>query len=572
MLKKTLISILIAALCLCVGAMAMQAGPQAKPATAAQKGAAIQSAATATASAAAGKPTVKGPRAEDFLGKFPRLDFKVPKAADFRTTLSNGLVVYIAEDHEIPWFDATLLTPVAGGATPAGRGRGMSGGEVYYPQRPGGGGAGPRSFLEPKDKLGIQNLCGAVMRSGGTGSMTADQINERMEFLAGSVSPTSLSIHTRHLDEGLKIWLDILTNPAFPEDRIAREKIAMAAPLRNRNRNLTTVATTQWEKLIYGEDSPIAWETTEQTINNITRDDVIAWHKKYWGANNAILVVAGDFNKAEMLQKLEATFGKWRNAETKAVPNYPKVTGLAAKPGVYMVQPEGTTPNQGVIRVGTLSLTQDDPDYPAVDLMNYTLGGGSFSSRITQIVRNDNGLAYSASSSVGSELHYPGAFAGFTQTKNSTVVFATQLIANEIERMYAGDITQKDLDFAKTARINSFPSMFSTVFGNVQNFARLEFDSRPMDYYDTYLAKYQKVTLADIKRVAKKYLQPDKMVILITGYIDECKAGADKMLPNQGAIDAMAAKYGGRTIDGLAKRFGDGQVHVISLAKRATTN
>ena len=82
------------------------------------------------------------------------------------------------------------------------------------------------------------------MRSGGTTSMTADQINERMEFLAGSVSPTSLSIHMRHVDEGLKIWLDILTNPAFPEDRIQREKEAMAAPLRNRNRNLTGVAST----------------------------------------------------------------------------------------------------------------------------------------------------------------------------------------------------------------------------------------------------------------------------------------------------------------------------------------
>jgi Zn-dependent M16 (insulinase) family peptidase len=151
-------------------------------------------------------------------------------------------------------------------------------------------------------------------------------------------------------------------------------------------------------------------------------------------------------------------------------------------------------------------------------------------------------------------------------------VFATQLIVNEIERMYAGDVTQKDLDFAKTARVNSFPSMFSTVSGNIQNFARLELESRPRDYYDTYLARYQKVTLADIKRVAKKYLQPDQMVILITGYIDECKAGADKMLPNQGAIDAMAAKYGGRTIDGLAKKFGDGQVHIVSLRARATTN
>jgi zinc protease len=555
-MRKQLLAVLIVAPLLMVAIHA--AGRQAPTPQAAAKPA-------ATSSAPAAAPA-QGPRAEQFLGKFPPLDFKPPKPADFRATLANGLVVYIAEDSEIPWIDATLLTPVAGGGGGGGRGRGMDDEVTFSPQRPGGGGGGgARSFLEPKDKLGIQNLTGSLMRSGGTTTMTADQINERMEFLAGSVSPTSLSIHKRHVDEGLKIWLDILSNPAFPEDRIRREKESMTAPLRNRNRNLGTVASTTWEKLMYGEDSPITAEVTEATVGSITRDDIVAWHKKYWGANNAILVIAGDFKKAEMLQKLEATFGKWRSAETKATPNWPKVTGLAAKPGVYMVQPLGTTPNQGVVRVGTLSLTQDDPDYPAVDLMNYTLGGGSFSSRITQVVRNDNGLAYSASSSVGADVHYPGAFAGFTQTKNSTVVFATQLIVNEIERMYGGDITEKDLRFAKSARLNAFPSMFSTVFGNVTSFARLELEGRPRDFYETYLDRYQKVTLADVKRVAKKYLQPDKMVVLITGYVDECKAGADKSLPNQGAIDAMAAKYGGRTIDGLAKKLGDGTVHVVGL-------
>jgi zinc protease len=188
------------------------------------------------------------------------------------------------------------------------------------------------------------------------------------------------------------------------------------------------------------------------------------------------------------------------------VPVYPKVE-QAARAGVYMVQPQGATPNQGIIRIGHVGLTRDDPDYPAVDLMNYTLGGGSFSSRITQIVRNDNGLAYSTSSSFSPEIHYPGVFSAFCQTKNSTVVFAAQLMMNEIERMRAGDVTEKDLRFAKTARVNAFPSMFSTAFGNIRNFAALELEKRPMDYYDTYVARYEKVTLADIKRVAQKYLQ-----------------------------------------------------------------
>ncbi|MCX6553252.1 MAG: pitrilysin family protein, partial [Acidobacteria bacterium] len=480
----------------------------------------------------------------------------------FRTVLANGLVVYIAEDHEIPWVDATLLSPViSGGGGAAGRG-GRA--EVYgLPQRGGGGGGGSRSFLEPPDKLGVQALTGTVVRTGGSMTMTGEQLNERMDFLAGSVTATSLSLHVRHLDEGLKIWLDLLNNPAFPDDRLQREKQGVLPAIRNRNRNISTVAGGTFQRLVYGDDSPIVAEPTEATINGITRADLVAWHKKYWGANNAILVIAGDFKKAEMLQKLEATFGKWRNAE-KAAPAWPKPEQIT-KAGVYMVQPQGITPNQGIILIGHIGLTRDDPDYPAVDLMNYTLGGGSFSSRITKIVRTDNGLAYTTNSSFLAEMHYPGTFQAFCQTKNETVVFAAQLMINEIERMRAGDVTEQDLKSARAARLSAFPAMFSTTAGNVRNFASLELEGRPMDYYEAYEARYSKVTLADIKRVAQTYLRPDKLVIMVAGNIEECKAGAGTMLPNQGTIDAMAAKYGGRTIDGLAKKFGDGTVHIVTL-------
>jgi zinc protease len=225
-----------------------------------------------------GAQTPQGPRPEQFT--FPPLNFKVPKPAEFRTKLSNGLVVYIAEDHEIPWFTASLLVRT-----------------------------GP--FLESKDKLGVDGFASSIMRSGGSTTMTGEQINERMDFLAGTVTARNLSINIRHLDEGLKIWMDILNNPAFPEDKLRREKDAALPGIRNRNKNVAQVAGRVYSELIYGEDSPITQETTEATITSITRDDLIAWHKKYWGANNAILVVSGDFKKAEMMKKLEATFGKW---------------------------------------------------------------------------------------------------------------------------------------------------------------------------------------------------------------------------------------------------------------------
>jgi zinc protease len=134
-----------------------------------------------------------------------------------------------------------------------------------------------------------------------------------------------------------------------------------------------------------------------------------------------------------------------------------------------------------------------------------------------------------------------------------------------IEGMRAGDVSQADLDFARTARIESFPATFASRTQTLMAFAQLEFNNRPRDYYDKLRGRYEKVTLADIKRVAQKWLQTDKMVIMVAGNIEECKAGADKMLPNQATIEAMAAKFGGRTIDGLAKKYGDGQVHTVAL-------
>jgi len=471
----------------------------------------------------------QGPRPENI--KYPPLDFKPPKPAEFRSVLSNGLIVYIAEDHEIPWFEASLFMRT-----------------------------GP--FLEPPDKLGVEDMTPNIMREGGTTAMNGEDITERMDFLAGNVSATRLSLHMRHMDEGLKIWLDILNNPAFPEDKIRRARETQLVGIRNRNKNISQVAGRTFARLVYGENSPMAAEPTEATMNGIVRDDLVRWHQKYWGANNAVLVVAGDFRKAEMLTKIENTFGKWRKAE-KAVPAIPKVE-QAAKAGVYIVQPE-VIPNQGIIRIGHLGIKQDDPDYPAVNLMNYILGGGSFSSRITRTVRSNYGLAYSTSSSFAGGILYPGTFAAFCQTKNSTVVFAAQLMLNEIEGMRDSPVSREDLEFAKTARINAFPSMFGSISQLIGNFARLEFDGRPMDYYDTYISRYEKLTVEDIKRMADKYLRPDKMIIMVAGNIAECRAGADKMLPNQAAIDAMAAKFGGRTIDGLAKKYGDGTVTIIPL-------
>jgi len=178
--------------------------------------------------------------------------------------------------------------------------------------------------------------------------MTGEQIDERMSSSRAPHVDEPVHPHPAHR-RALRMWMDILQN-RVSEDKLRREKDGIVMGLRNRNRNITTVATRTFQR----------WSTaTSRRLlprprghhDGITRDDLAAWHRKYWGANNFILVVAGDFRRAEMLQRLEATFGKWRAAE-KAEPKYPEVQ-QAVKGGVYMVQPQGATPNQGIIRSAT---------------------------------------------------------------------------------------------------------------------------------------------------------------------------------------------------------------------------
>ena len=409
----------------------------------------------------------KGPRPEQF--KFPPLDFTPPKAADFRTTLSNGLVVYVAEDHEIPWFEATLLSPVivgpaAGAAVAAGRG-----GRGDRSRRTAGGARRGRGPLVPRaprqagrrDPHGVHH---AVRRH----DVDDRRPDQRADGLPGRHrdrrrrSPST----SRHLDEGLKIWLDILTNPAFPEDRLRREKQAMLPGIRNRNRNINDGRRRgRSSGSIYGDD-----------VADLGRADR-GHHQRHHARRPGGLAqeVLGreqrDPGRGRRLQEgrdaAEARGHVRQVAERRRRPRRrarrPSRRRSPASTWCSRRAPRRTRASSGS---ATSAMTQDDPDYPAVDLMNYTLGGGSFSSRITKIVRTDNGLAYTANSSVAGGAALPGHVPAFCQTKNATVVFATQLMLNEIERMHAGDITETDLTFAKTARLNAFPSMFSDVSGN----------------------------------------------------------------------------------------------------------
>jgi len=427
------------------------------------------------------------------------LKYDPPKPADYRAVLANGMVVYIKEDHALPTFDMTAIIRT---------------GTIY----------------DPPDKIGLAAMTGAVLRTGGTKNISGDDLDERLDFLGGSIGSfigktsgrVSLSLLARDCDEGLRLFADVLMNPAFEEQKIKLYKDQTIDAIKNKNDNPRTVLEREFNKLLY-RDHPLVWEETKASIEKITRQDLVDFHAKYFAPNNIILAVAGDFNRTEMLKKIEDAFAGWPKKQI-TFPPVPPVK-IKNQPGVFMIQKDI---NQGYINIGHFGIKDTNPDIFAINVMNFILGGGSFTSRITSKVRSDEGLAYNTGSRFATEHDFPGTFYGYVQTKSATVPYAISLILNEFKRIQNELVSDEELETAKNYYLDSFPDRFASSIATMTVLANLEYDRFPMDYYDTYRDKYQAVTKQDILRVAKKYIKPNEMAIFVVGDIEKCKAGDEK--------------------------------------------
>ncbi|NIT36031.1 MAG: insulinase family protein, partial [candidate division Zixibacteria bacterium] len=297
---------------------------------------------------------------------FAPLDWKIPDAE--RYELSNGMVVYLQADAELPLFNAYAIVKT---------------GSIY----------------EPADKLGLAAVTGEVMRSGGTDAsgrpMTGDEIDEELEFRAGSVETSigwesgeaSVKVLRKDADYGLRLLRDILAYPVFDKGKIELSKNRMIEEIRRQNDHSRRVAAREWNKVVYGKESPWARTPTVVTVSNIEREDVVAFHRKYFHPNNVILTVYGDFDVSEMKRKLEKIFGGWEREEVR----FPRTAPIEVQfePGIYSVEKEVA---QSTILMGHYGIRRHDPETFKVMVMNEILGGG-FTSRMTKEVRSNRGLS-----------------------------------------------------------------------------------------------------------------------------------------------------------------------------------
>jgi zinc protease len=420
-----------------------------------------------------------------------------------RIQLSNGMVIFLQEDHELPLVDATAR---------------IHGGSVE----------------EPAAKTGLIDLYGDVWRTGGTKTQTGDQLDDFQEVRAAKVETNadadstmiSLSCLKGDFDDVFKVFLDLLRNPEFRADKLEIARKQEEDGISRRNDQVGAISQRESTKLAYGEENPYAREPEYATVEAITRQDLIDWHKAHVHPNNIILGISGDFDSATMEAKLRAAFDSWPKGQASPKP---QIQYHPAAQGYYLIEKEDV--NQSNVRMVTLGTTRNNPDYYAITVFNEAFGGG-FSSRLFNDIRTKRGLAYSVGGGIGANFGHPGVLQFVIGTKSQSTIEAVQALDEDLDNLAKQPITDEEIKHAKDAILNAFVFRLDSPDKILNERMIYEFYGYPADWLDKYPAEIQKVSTTDVNRIATKYVHRDQMAVLVIGH----SAEFDKPLASLGAV------------------------------------
>jgi predicted Zn-dependent peptidase/outer membrane lipoprotein-sorting protein len=435
----------------------------------------------------------------------PLRDLQLPKVE--RVELKNGLILYLVEDHLLPKVEGYAVVRT---------------GERWVPAA----------------KAGLGAVVAQAMRTGGTEKRKGEEI-DRLLANVGATVETGMSRESAtatlfalksDLPLVLDILADLLRNPAFPEDKIELAKVQLRTGIARRNDDVGEIADREFNKLVYGADSPYVSQPEYETVQNISREDVVAFHHAAYYPDRTILGLWGDFDSRTVKALVEQRFGDWARSATPA-PALPAAPTTGAGT-IGFIQKDDV--NQTNLRIGHLGGRLDDPDYYALNVMAEILGGG-LSSRLFRRVRSDMGLAYAAFGAWSAEYDYPGTFFVRVDTKSETTVKAAQAVIEQLRLLTSEPVTAEELRVAKEGILNSFVFNFDTTGEIVRRLMTYEYFDYPRDFLDTFKANVEKVTAEDVLRVAKMHLRPDQLMILAVGRAQDF----DQPLATLGAVKAI---------------------------------
>ena len=408
-----------------------------------------------------------------------------------RMVLPNQIVLLISEEHSLPFITLQLLVD-----------------------------SGARK--DPSGKEGLARLVATGLLLG-TSQRTVVAINEELDFMGASLNTScgrdyatvNLRVLKKDLDKGLDLFLESLTQPTFPEGEVRREVEKTLAAIQAAEDQPEEVAEKEFQKDLFltGPYGPPV-EGTKESIPRITREAIVQFYRTYYHPNNSILVVVGNITLEEVKAKLLPRLTNWPMGK---IPEMPFKSEFARGPKTVKIDRAITQAN---IILGHRGVSRENPDFYALTVMNYILGGGGFSSRLVQEIRNKRGLAYSVASFFDPR-KYPGSFQIVLQTKNSSARQAISLTLQQMERIRREMVSEKELEGAKKYLIGSFPMRLDTQ-GKLVNFlSQVEYYGLGLDYPEKYPGLIQSVTREEVLRVAKAYLHPEDYILVVVADLKE---------------------------------------------------
>ncbi|HEX9137040.1 MAG TPA: pitrilysin family protein [Nitrospirota bacterium] len=411
-----------------------------------------------------------------------------------RIPLENGMVLLLSEKHDIPMI--TVNMAIKAGST-----------------------------AEPGDKPGLASITASLLMQG-TLRRSAGRINSEIDFIGGSLSvaggndfaSASLRVLKKDIRTGFDLLSDVLMNPVFDQKEIDRKVKETLAEIQRQKEEPGIVAGEAFTKAVYGRH---AYGRTNDDVAaylpKLTRQDIFNFYTARYSPNRTIIAVVGDVNEKEIIALLQEYFKGWKRSDQPLPTSVPPP--VIEKTVVRKIDKNITQAN---IDMGNIGLSRENPDFYAVMIMNYILGGGGFSSRLMDNIRDNKGLAYDVHS-VFSAQKEPGAFSVSIQTKNES---ANEVIAEtlkEIRRIQTETVSDKELADAKAYFTGSFPLKMDTYAKIAGILTSIEIYNLGLDYPQKYSALINAVTREDIKRVAKKYLHPDSLVIVVVANLEKAK-------------------------------------------------
>ena len=403
-----------------------------------------------------------------------------------RATLDNGLTLLVVERHNLPVVKVAV---------------GINAGNLN----------------EPGEKAGLANLVAGLLTEG-TKGRTPNQISEEIEFVGGSIGASggsdyitvSLSVLKKDINLGFDLLSDVILNPVFPADELMKKKERIKGSLRAKEESPAYIASREFKKAVFGLHPYGRLMTgTVETIDIITRDDLLDFHSTYYVPNTAVMAVVGDITFKEVEALIKRYFQKWQAGEIEK-PLLPELE-MTKERKVIIIDKDLTQAN---IILGHLGVSRQNPDYYAISVMNYILGSGGFASRLMLNIREDKGLAYDIHSFFAAN-KYGGRFQAGLQTKNESANMAIREVLKEIRRIRSEPVSDEELSDAKLFLTGSFPMRIETSSRIAGFLVAVEFYELGSDYIDNYPEYINSLTKENIIRVAEKYLDPVNYILVV---------------------------------------------------------